>query len=64
MMAIRKRLSALKNSKAGATAVEYALIMSLMVVALLGALTATGDSTKDKWAGVADEVSKASGNAG
>ncbi|MEM9937334.1 MAG: Flp family type IVb pilin [Pseudomonadota bacterium] len=64
MMAIRKHLRALKHSKAGATAVEYALIMSLMVVALLAALTATGDSTRDKWDGVADEVTKASGNGG
>ncbi|MDJ0920228.1 MAG: Flp family type IVb pilin [Henriciella sp.] len=56
MMAIRKRISALKKSKAGATAVEYALIMSLMVVALLGALSATSDSNSAQWNMVADEV--------
>ena len=41
MMATKQLLSALKNNKAGATAVEYALIMSLIVVALLGFCSST-----------------------
>ena len=49
---------------AGATAVEYGLIMALMTIALLGALAATGSSTKDKWQDVSDEVGGAMQGAG
>lgn len=55
-------LKALKNMvrcESGATAVEYALLMGLMALALIGALNATGGGTQDKWDGVSDDVGDA-----
>lgn len=54
----------LEDDAAGATAVEYALLLSLMVLALLGALASTGGSTKDQWGNVSDKVSAAMDEAG
>lgn len=48
----------------GATAVEYALLMGLMALALIGALSATGSGTGDKWDGVSQDVGTAMDNAG
>lgn len=47
------------DNESGGTAVEYGLIMGLMTLALVGALSATGDGTSDKWNGVADDVTTA-----
>lgn len=52
-------LARLKADKKGATAVEYGLIMALMTVAMVGALSATGSATQDKWENVADKVQEA-----
>ena len=41
-MYIRKHINAFSNDISGATAIEYALIASLIAVALVGALTALG----------------------
>ncbi|MEL7232185.1 MAG: Flp family type IVb pilin [Pseudomonadota bacterium] len=54
----------LRFDEAGATAVEYGLLLALMVLALVGALAATGDSTQEKWDGVANKVGGAMDNAG
>lgn len=51
-------------SESGATAVEYGLLMALMAMALLGALSATGGGTGDKWDGVSQDVGTAMNNAG
>ena len=37
------------NDNSGATAVEYGLIVSLIVVAMIGALNGVADSTTDMW---------------
>ena len=55
-------LKALKNliqCESGASAVEYALLMGLMALALIGALNATGSGTQDKWDGVSEDVGEA-----
>ena len=44
-----KALNRLSRCQSGATAVEYALLMGLMALALIGALNATGSGTQDKW---------------
>ncbi len=47
----------LRNSK-GATAVEYALILSLIVVAMIGSLTTFASKTISMWNNVATIVNK------
>ncbi|MEL6724984.1 MAG: Flp family type IVb pilin [Pseudomonadota bacterium] len=56
MSLFRKAASRFHRDESGATAVEYGLIMALMTIALIGALSATGDSTSDNWKGVSDDV--------
>jgi pilus assembly protein Flp/PilA len=43
----------------GATAVEYALILSLMVLAMVGGLALVADTTTGMWNGVAQNVVEA-----
>ncbi len=50
---------ALARDNDGATAVEYGLLLSLMVIALVGALGVTGDRTQEKWEGVAEDIEAA-----
>lgn len=50
--------------ESGATAVEYGLLMGLMALTLIGALSATGGGTADKWDGVSQDVGDAMTNAG
>ena len=50
------------SNESGGTAVEYGLIMGLMTLALIGALSATGDGTSDKWNDVATDVTTAVNN--
>lgn len=40
---------ALLEDDSGGTAIEYGLIVSLIVIALIGALTSTADSTLAMW---------------
>jgi pilus assembly protein Flp/PilA len=40
----------------GATAVEYGLILSLLVIAMMAALSNVAGSTTDMWNGVANDV--------
>lgn len=54
----------LKFDEKGATAVEYGLLLALMVLALIGALAATGSSTQDQWEGVSNKVGDAMEEAG
>lgn len=61
----KKRLkTGLSVDDKGATAVEYGLLLALMVLALVGALAATGGSTQDQWDGVANKVGEAMNDAG
>ena len=45
----------------GATAVEYGLVASLIAIALIGAIVATGGSTEAMWDFVAEQYKNASG---
>lgn len=64
MTNLRKSVTRLCCDESGATAVEYALIMSLMTLALLGAIGATGGATGDKWNGISDDIGQAMEDAG
>ena len=59
MMVLARILKAFKSDRKGATAIEYGLIMALMTVAVIGAISTTGEATKAKWENVADEVGAA-----
>ena len=59
MKTLNTKTRGLFQNESGATAVEYGLILSLMTIALLGALNATGDGTASKWDGVSEDISEA-----
>jgi len=61
MMALARKLKFFKSDRKGATAVEYGLIMALMTIAVIGAISSTGDATKAKWESVAEDVGDATG---
>ncbi|BAK66459.1 putative pilin Flp [Sphingobium sp. SYK-6] len=44
-------------SQDGATAVEYGLIISLIVLGMIGALTSMATKTNNVWSNVANQVS-------
>jgi pilus assembly protein Flp/PilA len=44
------------KSQEGATAVEYGLIVSLIVVAIIGAIDSVADSTINMWNGVSENI--------
>jgi len=56
-----RRLAAFRASNHGATAIEYGLIASLIGLAILGALTATGTSIGEQWKSWTDPVLAALG---
>lgn len=58
MIAIRK-LRRMRSDKRGATAIEYGLIVSLIVVAIIGALSALGGGAGGMWGKLDAEVSNA-----
>jgi pilus assembly protein Flp/PilA len=49
----------LLGDRKGGTAVEYALILALVVLAMLGALIALADTTTGLWTGVSKDVREA-----
>lgn len=49
MNAIRKNLRTLGADRRGATAIEYGLIVALIVVAMIGGLTMLGGGTSGMW---------------
>jgi len=53
-----KVLSAILRDSRGATAVEYALILTLIVVAMIASLTGVATKTISMWNNVADVVYK------
>jgi pilus assembly protein Flp/PilA len=57
---MRHRLSTLLMDEKGATAIEYGLIVSLVVLAILGALGSVADITVRMWGNVSDDVTAAS----
>ena len=49
MNAIRKNLRTLGADRRGVTAIEYGLIVALIVVAMIGGLTMLGGGTSGMW---------------
>ncbi|CAN5340840.1 hypothetical protein BH10PSE12_BH10PSE12_03200 [soil metagenome] len=49
--------SALIRSQQAATAVEYGLILALIVLAMMGALRSVANGTIGMWSNIANEVS-------
>jgi pilus assembly protein Flp/PilA len=49
-------LCQLAKSRKGATAVEYGLIVAMIVIAMVGMLQAVAHSTTGMWNNVADQV--------
>jgi Flp pilus assembly pilin Flp len=52
----RRRIGAVKQDRAGSVAMEYALVGSLISVAIIGALSATGTGVADKWNAFANSI--------
>ncbi|MGB5077867.1 MAG: Flp family type IVb pilin [Sphingorhabdus sp.] len=46
----------IKRCEQGATAVEYGLIVSLIVIAMITALTNTADSTTNMWNNTSNRI--------
>ncbi len=56
MIAIRKTMRALGADRRGATAVEYGLIVALIVIAMIGGLTMLGGGTSGMWGKINNAV--------
>ena len=54
-----KRLIRLGSDERGASAVEYALIIALIVLAIIGAMTQVANATTNMWNDVSSNVSTA-----
>lgn len=51
-----RRLNHFVRDSKGATAIEYGLIVSLIVLAIIGALTLFANTTTNMWNDVSNEV--------
>ena len=56
---MRKWVRKFNRDEAGATAVEYGLIIALVVLAAMGAIVGLASTTIEMWSNVADRVDKA-----
>ena len=56
MIAIRTTLRRLFADQNGATAIEYGLIAALIVIAMMGGLSALGGGAGGMWTDVHDQV--------
>jgi pilus assembly protein Flp/PilA len=54
-----KLLKAILEDRSGATAVEYGLILALIVIAMISALNTFADSTISMWTRVSDAMENA-----
>ncbi len=54
---MRNKLRHFLADNAGATVVEYGLIISLVILAIVGAVTGVATTTTDMWNNVAEVVS-------
>ncbi|MEM6827853.1 MAG: Flp family type IVb pilin [Pseudomonadota bacterium] len=59
---VLKFLQHIGNDSQGATAVEYGLIVSLIVIAMVGALQSVGNSNSNQWGTVTDETNEVMSN--
>jgi len=57
-ISVRAFFRKLLAAERGATAVEYALIISMIVLAMVGVLTEVASKTTGMWNNVANEVSR------
>jgi pilus assembly protein Flp/PilA len=56
VIAIRKLLRMLGANQRGATAIEYGLIASLIIVAMMGGLSLLGGNTGAMWGKLKDTI--------
>ena len=56
MKAIRRMLCKLLTDKSGATAIEYGLIAALIIIAMMGGLSALGGGSGGMWSELANKV--------
>jgi pilus assembly protein Flp/PilA len=54
--AIRTMLRKLRREERGATAIEYGLICSLIIIAMMGGLQALGGGTNGMWGKVQSNI--------
>ena len=57
-MTIRRFGRALARDQRGATAVEYGLIVAMIVIAMVGALSRVANANTSMWNNVSNKVSK------
>jgi len=57
--AIRKILRMLGADTRGATAIEYGLIAALIIVAMMGGLSALGGGSQGMWGNVSSQIQNA-----
>jgi len=58
----KKLLKSIAGDTSGATAVEYGLIVSLIVIAIISAVQAVAGETIEMWQNIEDETTQAMGN--
>ena len=58
-MVLTKFLKHIGSDSQGATAVEYGLILSLVVIAMVGALQAVANANTNQWETVSTEAGEA-----
>jgi pilus assembly protein Flp/PilA len=54
-----RRIFSIFKDRRGATAVEYALILALIFLAMVGAVSQFAETTIDMWGNISNEVSGA-----
>ena len=57
MIAIRTMLRKLRRDERGATAIEYGLICALIIIAMMGGLSALGGGVNGSWGKLQTNVS-------
>lgn len=58
MRSTLRGMRSLWRDRRGGTAIEYGLIMALVVIAIIAAITQLGKTTSDMWNGVATNVTE------
>ena len=61
MSAIRVILRKLRADQRGATAIEYGLIAALIVIAMMGGLSALGGGSEGMWGRIQQNVAESMG---
>ena len=56
---MKRRLIKLAGNVRGATAIEYGLIVALIVIAIVAAISTLGGSTGTMWSNMTDKVGNA-----